>query len=28
VYKTQFNATVADFFKTDYRVIDKEKRFN
>jgi pimeloyl-ACP methyl ester carboxylesterase len=28
VYKNQFNATVADFFRNDYKVIDKEKRFN
>jgi len=28
VYKTQFNATVSDFFKTEFRIIDKEKRFN
>lgn len=27
VYKDEFNKKVADFFKTPYRVIDKEKRF-
>ncbi|ULQ52483.1 alpha/beta fold hydrolase [Flavihumibacter fluvii] len=28
IYKDQFNATVADFLKADYRVIDKQNRFN
>jgi len=28
VYKNQFNATVADFFASDFRDINKEKRFN